>query len=91
MKFPAPGMIRPRRASDLDVANVLNQFVTLQMLLLDLLDKAPYLDWNRLKIPSLFGRWLTLRLGDMLLMLVAHTERHLNQAGRVKREMGTFA
>ncbi len=87
MKFPAPGIIRPRQATDLDVASVLTQFETLQTLLLELLDKAVYLDWNRQKIPSLFGAWLKLRLGDAVLMLVAHTERHLNQAGRVKEAL----
>ncbi|MBC8153396.1 MAG: DinB family protein [Bacteroidetes bacterium] len=84
LKFPAPGVIRPRRASDLDVANVLRQFVELQTLLLTLLDKAVYLDWNGQKVPTLFGSWLKIKLGDVMLMLVAHTERHINQAGRVK-------
>lgn len=87
MKFPAPGIIRPRTATDLDVANVLRQFVELQTLLRDLLDKAVYLDWNKQKIPSLFGNWLKLRLGDALLMLVAHTERHLQQAMRAKEAL----
>ena len=62
----------------------------MQTLLLDLLDKAVYLDWNRQKLPTIFGNRIKIRLGDVLLMLVAHSERHLNQAGRVKREMGTF-
>lgn len=87
LKFPAPGVIRPRPAADLDVANVLRQFVDLQALLLELLDKAVYLDWNRQQIPSLFGNFLKLRLGDTLLMLVAHTERHINQASRVKAQL----
>lgn len=86
-KFPAPGIIRPRRAADLDVANVLYQFVDLQTLLLGLLYKAVYLDWNRQQIPTLFGNWLKIKLGDTVLMLVAHTERHINQAGRVKASL----
>lgn len=89
LKFPAPGVIRPRQAADLDVVNVLRQFVDLQTLLLTLLDKAVYLDWNGQKVPTLFGSWLKIKLGDAVLMLVAHTERHINQARRVKDERNT--
>jgi hypothetical protein len=68
----------------------MKQFVDLQTLLRNLIDKAVYLDWNQETLSTLFGNWLTIRLGDALLMLVAHTERHLNQAMRVKTEMSTF-
>lgn len=90
MKLPAPGMLRPRRVSELDATDVLNQFIELQTLLRDLLNKAVYLDWNKESLSTLFGNWLTIPLGDALLMLVAHTERHINQAVRVKAEMSTF-
>jgi len=86
-KFPAPGVVRPRTATDLDPADVMGQFVELQTLLRSLLDKAVYLDWNRDKTSTLFGSWLKIRVGDMVLMLVAHTERHMAQAMRVKAGM----
>ncbi|GAB3546155.1 DinB family protein [Spirosoma fluminis] len=89
-KVPAPGMIRPRRADELQPAEVIPQFIELQTLLRQLLDKAVYLDWNKEKVSSLFGNWLTVRLGDVMQMLVSHTERHINQAMRVKQEMGNF-
>ncbi|WP_020598076.1 DinB family protein [Spirosoma panaciterrae] len=91
LKLPAPGMVRPRSAADLIPADVIGQFMNLQTLLRDLLAKAVYLDWNRDKVMTLFGNWLKIRLGDAFLMLLAHTERHLKQALRVKAEMGTFA
>ncbi|WP_420151235.1 hypothetical protein [Spirosoma sp.] len=91
IKLPAPGMIRPRPAAELVPANVLAQFLELQTLLHTLLDKAVYLDWNQDKVMTLFGNWLKIRLGDAFRMLLAHTERHLKQAMRVKAEMGTFA
>lgn len=87
IKLPAPGMLRPR--GDLDPHTVMQQFVELQTLLDTLLDKAVYLDWNRDKVTSLYGNWLKIRLGDTLRMLVSHTERHMNQAGRVKAKMNT--
>lgn len=83
-KFPAPGVVRPRTASDLDPADVIKQFVELQTLLRSLLDKAVYLDWNRDQTATLFGSWIKINVGDMLVMLVAHTERHMGQAMRVK-------
>ncbi|WP_080056250.1 DinB family protein [Spirosoma aerolatum] len=91
LKLPAPGVVRPRTAADLIPADVLGQFMELQTLLHSLLNKAGYLDWNREKVMTLFGNWVKIRLGDAFLMLVAHTERHLKQAMRVKAEMGTFA
>jgi hypothetical protein len=83
-KFPAPGIVRPRPASELDPADVMKQFVELQTLLHVLLDKAIYLNWNRAKTATLFGSWIKINVGDMLVMLVAHTERHMAQAMRVK-------
>lgn len=91
MKLPAPGIIRPRPAADLDPASVVAQFNELQTLLHSILDKAVYLDWNQEKVASLFGQWLKIRLGDTFRMLVAHTERHLNQALRAKTEQTALA
>ncbi|GAB4016574.1 DinB family protein [Spirosoma koreense] len=91
IKLPAPGLVRPRTAVDLVPADVMAQFLELQTLLRNLLDKAVYLDWNQDKVMTLFGNWLKMRVGDALRMLVDHTERHLKQAMRVKAEMGTFA
>lgn len=90
IKLPAPGMIRPRPAADLVPTDVINQFVELQTLLNSLLNKAVYIDWNQEKVMSLFGNWIKIRLGDAFRMLVAHSERHMKQAMRVKAEMATF-
>ncbi|WP_266366184.1 DinB family protein [Tellurirhabdus rosea] len=84
IKLPAPSVVQPRR--DLDVPSVLAQFVELQKLLLQLLDRAVYYDWNTTQLPTLFGNWLKIRMGDAFQMLVAHTERHLAQAMRVRNE-----
>ncbi len=89
IKLPAPGIIRPRTAVDLVPADVMSQFLDLQTLLHSLLNKAVYLDWNTEKVMTLFGNWPKIRLGDAFRMLVAHTERHLKQALRVKAEMNT--
>ena len=83
-KLPAPGMVKPRAASSLDSADVIQQFVALQALQKDLTGRLVYLDWNREKVPTMFGNWLKMRLGDVVRMLVLHTERHIGQAMRVK-------
>lgn len=90
-KIPAPGMVKPRSAPELNPAEVMSQFLELQTIQGDLLNKLTYLDWNQEKVPTLFGNWLKMRLGDVVQMLMVHTERHLNQALRAKAELATFA
>ena len=88
MKLPTVSFMQPR--NDLNAREVIHQFIELQQLLLGLLDKAPYLDWNREKVMTLIGNWLKINVGDAVLMLVAHTERHINQALRVKQQSAGF-
>lgn len=84
MKLPTVSYMKPRH--DLNPRDVMAQFIELQQLLHDILDRAPYLDWNQNKLMTLFGNWLKINVGDAFLMLVAHSERHINQAMRVKQE-----
>ena len=91
VKIPAPGILRPRSASALNPADVMGQFLELQTLQRELLNKLPYLDWNQQKVSTMYANWLKMRLGDTIQMLVVHTERHLGQAMRVKTELATFA
>lgn len=86
LKVPTVSFMKPR--NDLNARDVMQQFIELQQLLHELLDKAPYLDWNREKLMTLFGNWIKINVGDAFLMLVAHTERHINQALRVKGQAG---
>ncbi|GAB3338973.1 DinB family protein [Larkinella ripae] len=88
LKQPALSFMKPR--NDLNGRDVMHQFMELQQLLLELLDKALYLDWNHEKMMTLFGNWLKINVGDAMQMLVAHTERHINQALRVKQQAGGF-
>lgn len=87
MKLKAPSIVKPRRPEEWNVAEVMSQFVELQTILKDSIDRAIYLDWNQAKLPTLFGNWLKINLGDALRMLVLHTERHLAQAMRVKETL----
>lgn len=87
VKLKAPSIVKPRRAAEWNVPEVMNQFIELQTVLKSSIDRAIYLDWNQTKLPTLFGNWLKINLGDALRMLILHTERHLAQAMRVKETM----
>lgn len=61
-------------------------FVEQQRTLFDLLRDADGLDLTAVKVPSPVSRFLALRLGECLTMLVRHEQRHLLQAERVRQE-----
>lgn len=58
------------------------EFIRQQEELLRLLKIARYADLNRVRIPLSIMKWVTIRLGDVFQFIVAHDERHLQQASR---------
>ena len=68
--------------SQLDASTV-QEFLAQQQTLLGLLRQAPAADLKRKSIAVEFFRLLRLSSGDTLAFLVAHQERHVQQAGRV--------
>lgn len=80
-KMKAPkGHIPP---AALDPARVTAEFIAQQEALLLLLRQAEKKDIGKIRIPISISRWIRLKLGDTLGFLVAHNERHLQQAQRV--------
>lgn len=69
-------------AADLDAAAVVAEFIHQQEDLLSCLSACRPADLNAIKIPLTISRWIKLRLGDVLQFLIAHNERHLQQADR---------
>ncbi len=63
--------------------NVLKEFITHQEKLLQLIREARNVNLSKVKIPIEFARFLKLQLGDCLLFLVAHEQRHTAQMKRV--------
>jgi hypothetical protein len=69
-------------ADALDVHAVIREFVNQQEELLRLLKMASGRDLNRIKIRISISRLVRLKLGDVFQFIIAHDERHLQQAKR---------
>lgn len=67
---------------NLDARSVIATFIEQQEMLLSLLTEARTADLNAIRIPLSISRWVTFKLGDAFQFLVAHNERHIQQAKR---------
>ena len=65
---------------DIAPQEVLGTFIKQQEMMLKLLDQALKADLNRIKIPLSITRLIKFKLGDILLFMVTHNERHIQQA-----------
>jgi hypothetical protein len=66
----------------LDV-DVITRFLDQQKQLLELLTKAQSVDLNKVKTSISISRWIKLRLGDTLRVVIYHNQRHMKQASKV--------
>ncbi|GAA3935144.1 DinB family protein [Hymenobacter algoricola] len=66
---------------------VVEEFLQHQRQLLALLTSAKKADLNQKAIPVEFFRLLKLTIGDALEFVVAHQERHVQQAARVRQQL----
>jgi hypothetical protein len=57
----------------------LNIFEKKQIELIDIIEKAKEVNIQRVKIPISISKFVRLKLGDALLFVVYHNERHLQQ------------
>ena len=62
---------------------VLEDFLTHQQQLRDIISKSRTVNLNKIKIPAEVAKLLKLRLGDCLRFVVAHEQRHIRQAKAV--------
>lgn len=67
---------------DLDAAKVIAEFIEQQELLLALVRRAAAKDIGKIRIPISIAQWIKLKLGDVFGFVVAHNERHIQQAKR---------
>lgn len=74
----------------LDAAQVVAEFTAQQELLLMLVRKARSKDISRIRIPVSIAKFIRLKLGDVFGFLIAHNERHMQQALRHIRTSNQF-
>jgi hypothetical protein len=67
----------------LDAHAVVAEFIEQQEILLTYLKLAANSDLNGIRIPISIAIWLRLKFGDVLQFVIAHNERHVQQALRV--------
>jgi uncharacterized damage-inducible protein DinB len=67
---------------ELEADKVVAEFILQQEQLLSYLKLARHTDMNRIRIPVSLMRWIKLKLGDVFQFIIAHDERHLQQAKR---------
>lgn len=65
-----------------DAYAVVATFINQQEQMLSLLDKARHADLDGLKVPVSIAKWIRLKLGDVFQFVIAHNERHVQQAIR---------
>lgn len=92
VKTVSPANVKPQKtfqrmtpAQSQLSTHVLTQFLQYQADLLASLARAQTIDWNKTRVPVEFWSWLKMNVGDAFRFMVAHQQRHLQQAQRVER------
>ena len=68
---------------EMDPHKIVAEFIQQQEQHLSYLKQARQTDMNKVRIPISILSWLKLKLGDVFQFIVAHNERHLQQAKKI--------
>ena len=79
-KFNAHRNFNPSVQTELVTGKDIEIFKEKQSELLELIEKAKNVNIQRVKVPIAISKLIRLRLGDALLFVVYHNERHMQQA-----------
>ena len=66
--------------------SIIEDYVKSSEELIALVNKMKHLDLKKIKLSSPVNKLIRLNLGDPLIIIPKHDERHLNQAERVKNQ-----
>jgi len=69
-------------STQLDAYAVVAEFIQQQETLLQYLKKAEMADLNKINVPVSIAKFIKLNLGDVFQFIIAHNERHIQQAKR---------
>lgn len=61
----------------------IHQFISYQKSLLEIINQSKYVDLNKVKTSISISKWIKLKLGDTLRVVVFHNQRHIVQASKV--------
>jgi hypothetical protein len=64
-------------------ANVVEEYIKVRQQLIELMKDADGKDLRRSKLRSPAAKWIRINVGDALMTLVVHTQRHLRQIDRI--------
>jgi hypothetical protein len=84
-KMQSPKDHRP--LPDVDAHEAVSTFIMQQEILLQLLEQARNINIGAIRIPISVARFIRLKLGDVLLFIVAHNQRHVAQAKRAMQQV----
>lgn len=79
-KFNAPKNYNPLVHPELVTGEDVQQLIAMQKEFLAILDKAVEVNIRKVKVPISISKLVRLRLGDALLFVTYHNERHIQQA-----------
>jgi hypothetical protein len=79
-KFNAPKQYNPTYSAELVKQDGLENLIRAQQELLQVIDLATEVNIRKVKVPISISKIIRLRLGDALLFVVYHNERHIQQA-----------
>lgn len=83
-KFKAPKGHNPTIDPSLVKGTELNDFITQQTELLQIIDSSSEVNVRKAKVPISISKIVRLRLGDALLFITYHNERHMQQILNLK-------
>lgn len=75
---------------NLNAHAVLAEFIEQQETLLNYLKQARNTDLDKVRVPISIAKWIRLKLGDVFQFVIAHDERHIQQAQRVLAGVKAF-
>ncbi len=79
-KFKSPKQYNPLLHPEIVKGNDIENFADTQRDMLTIIERASKVNLRKVKIPISISKIVRLRLGDALLFVVYHNERHLQQA-----------
>jgi uncharacterized damage-inducible protein DinB len=87
-KFKAPKPYNPRLSTELLEGNQIEIYLQEQNKFLSILDQAQEVNLKKVKVPISISKIIRLRLGDALMFVTYHNERHIQQAANLMEHRG---